>query len=301
MIKSIALVLLVVLSFTQLTYAQKTLIGLATDGSIYQVDLATGVVTLKGGEEISDFSLGGATRKRSTFYYVATPSGSSEKALYTFNINTAVLSHVDLDRNDSVRALFLQGRRLYAVFYNGDAGTGGVYRIDPTTGVTTLIVDLDSLAIEPIGGAFAKLGRFFYLIGQPESDSTQRRLIRFKLKAGSALAKEITTTDSIPVVCDRLKVNERMQNFVCLATVSETQVDVCRLRANGIATCLNTLSDVKRLAGGHTMVTPNERIYYSFTYSPTDDNDQHLVKFNARGQVKSSVLIDPIIVGAAFN
>ena len=284
--------------------ADNTLVGLNTDGTVYDINVKTGALTQKAQEALTSFSLGPITRRKGNLFYVAAPSGSSENAIFKVVVNTGAISHVDLDRSDDddeARALFFKGSKLYGVFYNGTAGTAGVYSINPTTGATRQIVDLSTLDLEPIGGAFARIGNFFFMLAKPESDSTQRRLIRFKARSGSAKVFNVATSNGVPVLCDRLKLNYNLLNFVCLASPSTTQVDVCRLGLTGRATCVKTLSDVERLAGGHTMITPNGKAFYAFVYAPGDSSAQRLIKFNAKGIVKSTNTINTIIIGAKFG
>ncbi len=285
--------------------AAPTLLGLNTNGDIFEIDSTTGTLTEKAAEELHDFTLGGIARKKTKLYYVATPSGSLENSIYTLNLKTNTLSHVDLDRaedDDDVRAMFMVGKKIYAVFYNGSAGTAGVYRVDPLTGVTTLVRDLSALDVEPVGGAFAKLEPFYYLIVKPESDSTRRQLLRFKLKSGDVQLTEILADDGVSTVaCERLKATAKHKNFICLAAASATQVDICKLKTNGVATCLSTLSNIERVAGGHTLSTPNEKTFYAIVYELGDSSTQRLVKFNAKGVVLSTVTINTILVGMRYD
>lgn len=302
---SVLLPLLLILEvFSAEACADSSLVGLNTDGTVYSVDLATGALTEKAQEALSNFTLGGITRRNNNLYYVGTPSGSSENAIYKVAISTGVISHVDLDRaagDDDVRTLFFHNKKLYGIFYNGTAGTAGLYRINPTTGVTRQIIDLSTFDVEPVGGAFTRLGEFFYVLVKPESNSGLRQLLRFRIKAGSVKTFDVETTNGTPVLCDRIKVNSARGNFMCLASPSTTQVDVCRLGLNGRATCLGTLTGVERIAGGHTMVTPNGRLFYAFVYAPGDSSAQRLIKFNGKGILKTTKVIDTIIIGAKFG
>jgi hypothetical protein len=281
--------------------AETTLVGLATDGSVYDVNKKTGALTLKANEAFTSFSLGAIARNKNDIYYVAAPSGSTENSLFTANIKSGVISHVDLDRSDEVRALFFNGGKLYGIFYNGSAGTAGVYQIKIKTGVTKLVLDLSSLSAEPVGGAFARHGAFFYTILKPNNNQEARQLLQFKTKSGSAKVNNITTKDGSNVKCDRLKRNKTKQNFVCLASTSSSQVDIYTLGLKGKATFQNTLSNVERIAGGHTMMSPDEKTFYAFVYAPGDSNSQRLIKFTAKGVVKSTSTVSSIIIGARFG
>lgn len=303
---SIFWILFIALVFsTPVWAAAPTLVGLDTNGNVYQIDLTTGALTEKAADELHSFTLGGIARKKNTLYYVAAPSGSSENSIYTVNLKDSSFLHVDLDRaedDDDVRAMFMSGKKVYAVFYNGTAGTAGVYLIDPLTGVTTLVLDLSDLNVEPIGGAFARIAPYYYLVVKPESDSTRRQLLRFKLKAGSTQLTEILATDGITTTsCDRIKATAKHKSFVCLATVTSSQVDVCKLKLNGQATCLNTLANVERVAGGHSLSTPNEKTFYALVYAPGDSSAQRLVKFNAKGVLQSTLTVNSIVVGIRFD
>lgn len=296
-----ALFLVTMLIVVNSSQAAPSLVGVNTDGTVYQIDTTTGALTMKAQEQTSSFSLGGFTRKSNKVYYIAAPSGTSENSIYTLVLKTGLLTHVDLDRSDEVRALFFSGQKLYAVFYDGNQGTVGLYRVNPTTGVTKLVADFSSLDVEPIGGAYAKLGDFYYMLAKPNTDSTLRRLLRFKLRATGAKLFNVVTSAAAPITCDRLKVNQAKQNFVCLASPTTSQVDVCKLKPNGVASCSATLANVLRLAGGHTMMTPNEKTYYALVYEIGDENSQRLIQFTPAGAVKRFVTVSSIVVGADFQ
>lgn len=295
------IIALLLLGVASIAHAATTLVGLSTDGTVYEIDPSTGSLTQKVREDISDFSLGGIARKQNTLYYVAKPSGSSENAIYTADLSGATIAHADLDRNDSVRALFLQGQKLYGIFYDGSGSTAGLYQINTTTGVTTLVNDLSGLDLEPIGGAFARIGRFYFMLAKPESDANARRLVRFRLRQNSATVFTVADKVGTPVLCDRLKLNLARLNFFCLASPTTTQVDTYRLGLNGRAKLLTTLSDVERIAGGHSLVTPNARTYQALVYAPGDDDHQRLLTLTAGGALKSTVTINAIIVGMRYG
>lgn len=285
------------------TLRADSLIGINTSGTIYQVNLQTGELTEKANEEVTGVSLGATARRGAQFFYVAAPSGTSENAIFKANTRTAEITHVDLDHDlgdDEVRALFFNDNKLFGIFYNATAGTAGLYKINPKTGVTKLVIDFSSLDLEPLPGAFTKAGDSFYFIGKPESDGTQRQLVKFKQKASSVKVKDILDADGNSVRCDRLQLNEKSGAFVCLASPIATQVDVCKLTLTGRATCPTTLEGIERVAGGHTMATPNNKIYYGLMYQLGDSDSQRLLKFNARGVVKSTLTIPTILVGAHF-
>ena len=294
------LILFIALSAS--TYAQGAAVALDTNGAILRVDIKTGALTEKAAEALNNFILGATARNGGKFYYVGEPSGSTEKALYTVKIGTGQIGHIDLDRNDQVRDLFFNGNKLFGIFYDGNAGTAGIYRINVKTGVTTLIIDLSTLDIEPIAGAITSYGKFYYILAKPESDSSQRRLVRFTTKTASApQVLDVVDSTNSPVLCDKLKPNVSKKNFVCLASKnSETQVDVCRLTLKGKATVLSTLPNILRVGGGHTMLTLNQKDYYAFVYAPGEPNNQRLIKFTAKGTIKSNLAIDGIMIGGHF-
>ncbi|RIL11374.1 MAG: hypothetical protein DCC75_02460 [Proteobacteria bacterium] len=281
--------------------AQGQIAGLDTNGISFQVNSRTGEFTTDTEEAYTSFSLGGTARKGNKLYYVVVPSGSTENAIYTVDLNTDTISHVDLDRSESVRAMFFKGRKLYGIFYDGTAGSHALYRIDPSSGATTLVLDLADLDLEPIPGAFAPFGRFYYVLAKPEADSAQRRLLRFKAKSGSAQVFEVVDSSNNPVLCDKLKPKASKNNFVCLASnAGETQVSVCRMTLTGKATCLATLDGIERIGGGHTMLAADQKVYYAFVYAPGEPDNQRLIKFNSRGAIKSNLTLSTISIGAHF-
>lgn len=292
------------LSNTHSVFAESSLLGLDTNGIVYDINTKTGALTKKAEEAFTSFSLGPIARRKGTLYYIATPSGASENAIYTVSTTNGTISHVDIDRSsgdDNASALFFKGKKLYAIFFNSTSGNGGVFKINPTTGVTTQIVDISDLDIDPIGGSFARIGNFFFILGKPNGDSSARRLIRFRLKAGSAKVFEVKAADNSPVLCDRIKLNKVRLDFVCLASPSTTQVSVCRLSPSGKAKCFNTLDNVERVAGGHSMMSANGKQFFAFVYAPGDSNSQRLIKFSPKGIVKSTQTISTIIIGAKFG
>ena len=291
------------LAFTSVltTAASAQIEGLDTNGSLFQVAQRSGAFTPGVSNPFTSYSLGGTTRKANTFYYVAVPSGGTENALFSVQLKTGVTSQVDLDRNDSVRALFFNGKSLFGVFYDGNAGTAGVYKIQPTTGVTTLVLDLSTLDVEPIAGAFTRNEKTFFMLVKPEIDATRRQLLSFRLRAGSAKLVEIADASALPVTCDKLEINAARKDFVCLASAAaETQVNFCRLSAAGRATCLNTLPGILRVGGGHTLLTLDRARYYAFVYVPGEPDNQRLIKISGRGVIQSNVSIPAISIGAHF-
>lgn len=177
-----------------------------------------------------------------------------------------------------------------------------MYRINPATGVTTLILDLSDLNVDPIAGAITQYGGFLYMLVKPEIDANRRQLLKFRLKAGSAVLSEIVDRNQLPVQCDKLKTNTARKEFVCLASAAdETQVNFCRLGLTGRATCLNTLLGIERVGGGHTMLTFDESSYYAFVYVPGEPNAQHLIRFTNRGVIRSNIAADAISIGAHFE
>ncbi len=282
--------------------AQGPIAALDTNGIVYQVDTKTGALTEKTEEAFTDFSLGGTVRRGGKFYYVVAPAGLSENALYTSILKSGTLIHVDLDRDDDVRALFLKGNKLYGIFYDGNAGSAGLYRIAPTTGVTTLILDLSDLNVEPIAGAITQIENTFYMLVKPEANSAQRQLLRFKVKSGSAQLFDVVDGTGNPVLCDKLKINAAQKAFVCLAqAAAETQVNVCRVSLKGKTTCVATLTDILRVGSGHTMLSNNGKTFYAFVYAPGEPDNQRLIKFNAKGVIKSNLSISTIMIGAHFQ
>lgn len=300
--RSIYLTLFINMIFLGAAHAQGAIAALDTNGAVLQVDTATGTLSVKATAELDGYVLGGTARRAGKFYFVAQPDNSSQNALFSVVLSSGASSQVALDRNDDVRALFFVGKKLFGVFYNGNEGSAGVYRINLTTGITTQVLDLSALDIEPIAGAFAKLNEFYYMLAKPESDSGQRRLLKFKPKAGSAKLFDVVDGSAAPVLCNKLKPNLAKNNFVCLAEAnSETQVNVCKLSQKGKATVLSTLPEVRRVGSGHTMLTRNGLVYYAFVYHPEEENNQRLIKFTAKGVVKSNTPINGIAIGAHFQ
>ncbi len=296
--------LLGALLVSQPVLAAPTLVALSTDGVIYQVDTVTGVQTEIVHPETANFTLGGIARKKNNLYYISTPSGSDQNAIYTINVKTGEGTFIDLDRaqgDDEVRALFFSGKKLYAIFYNGTAGTAGLYQLDPKTGVTTQKLDWSDLNVEIIGGSFVQSGKFFYVLVRPENDNTVRKLLKFRFKAASVKLLDLVDKSDLPVLCDRIKVNSKSGNFVCLASPTDSQVDVCKVTPLGKATCLGTLENVKRVGGGHTFVSRDGKNFFAFVYEPDDVDHQTLIQLNARGVIKSRTSLDSIMVGAQFD
>lgn len=286
--------------------ADSTLLGYNTNGDVYQIDPATGGLTLKAGEEIHSFDLGAIARVKSTLFYLAAPAGVVENSLFTANTKTGSITHLDINRqdpDDDASMLFFDSRKLYGLFYNSSAGTLKLYHINLNTGVTTLRKDLSTLNVEPIAGSVARSGKFFYFLAKPSSDSARRQLVRFSINSKLVKVSEVQTkgSDKTPVLCDRLKRIGLTANFLCLASPTSTQVDAYRLQPSGVATFLTTLSNVERLAGGHTMLSPDGKSFYAFVYAPGESNNQRLIKLNAAGLIKSNVTVDTLIVGARFG
>lgn len=281
-------------------YALNTLVGLTSDGRVVQIDTTTGALTDIVQQEITNFSLGAIARKKDTLYYVAAPSGTNEYSIFIANLKTPLLIPYDLDRNDEVRALFLNGKKVQGIFYDGTAGTVGIYRIDPISGVTTLITDLSALSVEPVGGTVVRSNDSFYALVKPNIDSTRRQLLRFSLKGTKPTVVDIKAADGSAVLCDRIQATADGKGLVCVASPSTTQVTVCKLTFKGIATCGTTLTSLERVAGGHTLVTANKKIFYVLGYAPGDQNSQRLVSFNKSGVVKSTITIPAIITGLRF-
>lgn len=282
--------------------AASKLVGLNTSGAVYEVDAKTGTLTKLTEDSSSNFSLGATARFKSTFYYVAAPSGASEYAIFSVNLKTNAVTYVDLDRSENVVALFLSGKNLYGVFYDSsNTGAVGVYKITPSTGATSLVVDLSSLSIEPVPGSLTKLTNSYYLIGKPSGDSTKRQLVKFRLKAGSAKATSIATKEGTDVLCDRILPNTNKQSLVCLASPSSTQVDVCQLSAGAKANCKSTLSGIERVAGGATFTTQDEKTYYAFVYATGESNNQRLLGLSSAGKIKTNATVSTLIIGAHFD
>ena len=281
--------------------ADASLVGLTTSGVVASIDPATGALTEIVTDPITSFELGAIARSGNKLFYVAAPSGTSQIAIFTVNTKTNLASHVDLDRDDDhVTALFFGSGKLHGIFYNSNTGSIGVYRINPLTGVTKLVLDLSSLSAVPIGGAISRIGEFYFTIVKP-TEAT-RQLVRFKLKSGTAKAKDIHSADGTPVLCDRLKPIFVAGKFVCLASPSSTQVDVCKLNPSGVAKCSATLTNTERIAGGHTLMHDGKS-FYAFVYAPNENNNQHLIKFTSAGVIKGSPTIanGSLFVGARFG
>lgn len=286
--------------------AESSLLGYNTNGDIYQVNPASGELTLKAQDQLHSFTLGAIARKGSTLYYIAAPAGATENAIYTANTSTATVTHADLDLSDdddNATQLFFFGNKLIGLFYNSTSGTFRALTINPTTGATTLKLDLTSLDVEPIGGSIARIGKFFYLLAKPGADGSRRQLVRFKVGSNSAKVFEVQTkgANAEPVLCDRIKLIRKSLTFFCLASPSSTQVDTYRVTTAGRAVFLSTMTGIERIAGGHTLVTPNEKVFYAFVYATGETNNQRLIKLSASGQVKANVAVNTLLVGARFG
>lgn len=293
-------------AYTQTAFADSTLLGYNTSGTVFQIDPKTGALTQKAAEELHSFSLGAIARRKSKLYYVSAPSGTTENSIFTADTQSGTISHVDIDKaddSDEVVDLFFSGNKLLGIFYSGSTGALLINRIDPTTGATTLVKDFTSLDIEPVPGAISRIGKFVFILAKPSSDSSRRQLVRYRVPSGTIKTFDIQTKGPTPtnVLCDRIKLIRDSLTFLCLASSSDTQVDVFRVNQNGKAKFLSTLSGISRIAGGHTLVTPNEKAFYAFVYATGESNNQRLLKISALGQLKSNALINTLIVGARFG
>lgn len=276
--------------------------ALDTNGITFKLKTTTGEITQSDEQTLSGFSLGGTARRGGRFYYIAKPSGSSENSLFIVSLKTGILDIVDLDRDDDVRAMFFKGRKLYGMFYNGGTGLCGLYKINPSTGATSLVLDLGDLDIEPIAGSLAEYQGSYFMLVKPEIDSSQRKLLRFKTKSSGATSVDVTDASQVPVMCNKLKPRQATQSFTCLAqNAIETEVMVCNLTLRGRATCKDPLPDIVRVGSGHTMLTADERSYYAFVYAPGEPDNQRLIKFNAAGTIKSNIVLDRIYIGGHFK
>lgn len=280
--------------------AQTDLVGINTSGDVYQINTSDGTLTLKAQEAVTTIDLGAIARKKNLLFYVAAPSGSSENSLFKVSISTGAITKVDLDRNDTAKSLFFNGNKLYGIFYNSSTGDSGVYKINITTGATTLLVDLSAINAEPLGGAIARQGAFFHTIVKPTEET--RQLLRFKLKANSAVVNDIKSPTGTDIKCDKIKPHPSLPSFVCVASTSSTQVDVCKLSLKGVARCGGTLTSIIRIGSGHTMMRSGKR-YYVFGYAAGEPNNQRLVSFNAAGKELASPAIanGSLFVGARFG
>ncbi len=298
---ALILVCIVSSSFKKSAHAADPLVGLSTSGTVQEIDFNTGALSTVVDEQITSFTLGAIARKKDVLHYVAAPSGSSENAIYTVNLKTKIISHVDLDRGDDARLLFFKGKKLFVLFYNGSTGDLGLYRVAPATGVTTLVRDYSDLAVEPVGGAISQIGEFFFTIVKPGGDGSRRSLMRFQAKNKAPQLTEIVSAAGAPVLCDRLKPSAKATAFVCLASPSTMQVDVCKLTLKGKANCTATLAGIERVAGGHTLATTNGKTFYALVYALGDGNSQRLLKLNAKGVVKNTATVNNILVGIRFG
>lgn len=275
---------------------------LDTNGTIFQLDHRTGVMTTRAESILSGYNLGATTRRGDKFYFVSEPEGSDENAIFTVSLKTGAISYVDLDRAEDVRALFFKGTKLFGIFYDGTSGFAGLYRIAPSTGVTTFVLDLATLDIDPIPGAITQIGSWYYMLVRPEIDSSRRQILRFKPRAGSTSLTEVTDGNLSPVRCDKIQPNKAGTKLVCLASDSEeTTVNVCRLAFNGTATCLTTLAGILRVGGGHTLLGPYNNKYYAFVYAPGEPDNQRFIQFTANGTLRANTTLDTISIGAHFS
>ncbi|MBX7138676.1 MAG: hypothetical protein K1X83_11900 [Oligoflexia bacterium] len=284
--------------------AEQKFAAFNTSESVFEVTPSDATLSLITQSELTSFSLGASTRLGNTLYYVAAPSGSSENALFKVNLKTTALTFVDLDRSgddDEVRALFIRRGKLYGIFYNGNAGSVGLYRITPATGATTLVLDLSDLDAEPVPGAIAQVLGVPYMIFKLNSDANRRLLVKFGSTVSSIRSKEILDSDQNPISCEKIKFNLPRAKFVCLASAeSQTQVKVCKVTLAGRASCSSALSGIERVAGGHTLLTPNQKIYYALVYAPGEPDNQRLIKFTPAGVVKSNQIVNTLLIGAHF-
>lgn len=283
--------------------AQGAIGGLDVNGAFYNINQKNGEIAWKGESPLNAFELGATARSANDLYYVAQPSGTTQNTLYKASLKSGTITQTALDLGDPVRAMFFKGKKLFAIFHNGTTGTTGLYQINTKTGSTKLILDLAELNIEPIPGAITQSGNFYYLLGKPETDYSKRVLIKFKAKAGSAVTTtEIVDSSAAPVLCDKIKINPSKKNFVCLASNSdETEVQVCKVTANGVATCSGAISGILRIGSGHTLLSRDGKIFYAFGYAPDEPDNQRLIKFNSKGVIKGNGVVSTIIIGAHFN
>lgn len=280
--------------------AQTDLVGVNTSGDISQINLTDGSLTLKAQEAVTSIDLGAVARRKGNFYYVAAPSGTTNHALFIVNLASGTISKVFLDRSDTAKTLFFFNSKLHGIFYNGNTGDAGVYKINIKTGTTTLVVDLSSFKAEPVGGAISRSGLFFFSLLKPTE--TTRQLVRFRLRANSATVKDILAPDGKDVICDKIKNHPSLTALTCVASPSLTEVKVCKLSFKGVAKCLGTLTTLTRIGAGHTMMK-NGKKFYVFGYAPADAEQQRLVTFNAAGKelANSAIPNGSIFVGARFG
>ncbi len=97
------------------TFAQGTLVGVTTDGSVDEINRRTGALTPKATVS-SNYDLGATARRGNILYSVGKPAGSDERAIYTTKISSGEVTVVNLDRNESVSALFMKGKKLFGIF-----------------------------------------------------------------------------------------------------------------------------------------------------------------------------------------
>jgi hypothetical protein len=303
--KQFILLLLAFVVYVQPAFAvTPTLLGVSTDGTVYQIDTKSGTLTSVGGEQVHNFNLGGIARNPKYLYYIAAPSGSTENSIYTLNLKTNVFSHIDLNRpsgDDDVRVMFLKGNKLYAIFYNGNLGTAGLFQINPNTGAVTPVVDLSSLNVEPITGAFTTDGTFYYVLVKPETDSTKRQIMKFQINNKVPTFIDVLAKDGTSVLCDRFKLSAKSGSFVCLASITSSSVAACKVSTKGLTTCGAPITNIERLAGGHTMLSPDGTKYYAIVYELGDQNSQRLIQITSKGGIKSKATINSILVGAQFS
>lgn len=282
--------------------AQGKSLAIDTNGISFEVNHSTGDTTKKSEESLNNFNLGATARNGDQLLYVAAHGGGTEPQLHIADTKTGAISHIDLDRDDPVRALFFDKKKLYGVFYNGNLGTAGIYRINQTSGVTTLVLDLSDLDLEPIPGAVSSSGSYFYMLARPEAASQERRLIRFRTRGGTPKITAVTDADGAIVQCDKLQPNTAWKGFMCLASdTTNTVVNACRLSLSGRARCLKTLLNILRVGTGHTMLTLDQKSYFAFVYVPNEPNNQHLIKFNSRGVMVKDFRLTTIMLGAHFR
>jgi len=205
-------------ALSQIAEAQGKSLALDTNGISFEVNHSNGDITKKSEESLSNFNLGATVRSGNRLLYVAAHEGGSEPGLHIADTKRGTISHVDLDRDDPVRALFFDKNKLYGIFYNGNVGTVGIYRINQKSGATTLVLDLSDLDLEPIPGTVSSFGNYFYMLARPEVASQERRLIRFRTKSGTAKGVPEVDGNGAVVQCDKVQPNASWKGFMCMSS-----------------------------------------------------------------------------------
>lgn len=296
-----------VITFTCLAstaFAKPDVVGVSTSGLIYRIDLKTGDLQDLGGEQIHNFNLGGIVRDKNTLQYIAVPSGSDANALYTADLKKGTLTHAGLGKvagADDVRVMIKKGKKLFGIIYDGNAGAHGLYKIDAKTGSPILVADYSALNVEPIPGNITFLDSYYYTLVKPETDPTKRQLMKFRLNSKAPTLIDVVAADGASVPCDKVKVINKSKEFICLASISNERVDACKISLKGVTTCTKTLENVVRIAGGHTLMSFDGRKFYALVYQVGDENSQHLIEFNAKTGIKSSLAIPSVLIGAQLE